>query len=156
VSSFVSPKPSLAVIHPTMTSLTAFTLFPALVPEISDQIWALTLPPERVMHVLPTTKVSPIILTTQYTTSPSSYGANHPVILSVSKESRAVAFHYLTLRFNCYWNLEIGTLYIEVKRWGEDDAMRQLWDVRTRGLLDGFKHLALDCDIWRSSNPEHW
>jgi hypothetical protein len=118
------------------------------------------------MNVLPSTKPpknspsatgpSYSAIKTEYTTSPSSYGAEPPAILSVNRESRAVALCHLAAKFNCYWNLEIDTLYIEVKRWGADEAMKQLWDMRTRGLLDGFRHLSLDCDIWSSSKPEHW
>ena len=72
------------------------------------------------------------------------------------KESRAEALRYLTPKFDAFWNLDIDTIYLEVKKWGADDAIKMLSDMRKRGLLDCFKNLALDSDIWQSSNPEHW
>jgi hypothetical protein len=59
-------------------------------------------------------------------------------------------------KFNAFWALKRDVLYVEVKKWGADDAMKMVADMGTRGLLDDFRHLALDFGIWHSSTPEHW
>ena len=134
--------------------LTSFHLFPQLLPEIRAKIWSLTLPDPRVLLVR-SSAYSPA-LSGEYTTSPISYGGKHPVALHVCRESRGEALRTLTLKFNAFWDLKRDALYVEVKKWGADDAMKMVADMRTRGLLDDFRHLALDFDIWQSSTPEHW
>lgn len=135
---------------------TSFHLFPQLLPEIRAKIWALTLPGPRVLHVRSSVINNPAILRGEYTTSPISYGGNHPIALHVCQESRGEALRTLTPKFNAFWNLKQDTLYVEMRKWGADDAMMMIADMRTRGLLDDFKHLALDFGIWKSSRPEHW
>jgi hypothetical protein len=133
---------------------TSFHLFPQLLPEIRAKIWSLTLPGVRVLHVRSSTTSTAI--SGEYTTSPISYGGSHPVALHVCRESRGEALRTLTPKFNAFWDLERDTLYVEVKKWGADDAMKMVADMRTRGLLNDFKHIALDFAVWQSSTPEHW
>jgi len=123
----------------TIPPLTTFHLFPSLIPELRDQIWALTLPGPRVMQIYWATSFR----TTNhaYTTFPNSYGGAHPAILSVNQEARATARRHLTLRFNAYWNLSIDTVYIEkkkIKQGIEQMGFDHLKDLATRGLLDVF------------------
>jgi hypothetical protein len=72
------------------------------------------------------------------------------VSLSVCRESRVAALRHLTLKFKAYWDLEHDSLYLEVKRWKSEQAMEQIAEMRKRGLLGGFKRLAMDSDIWEA------
>ena len=64
----------------------------------------------------------------------------------------------LTPKFNAFWNLKKDALYVEVLTGvgGPDYAMKTFADMRTRGLLDDFMHIAFDFEIWKASRPEHW
>jgi hypothetical protein len=42
------------------------------------------------------------------------------------------------------------------KQWGGKEAMEQVGDMRKRSLLDDFKKLALDVNVWDRVVPEHW
>jgi hypothetical protein len=147
-----APLPTQKVAQPSF--LKEFHLFSNLIPEIRDQIWDLTLPQKaRVLHVRP---IVPTTDPVEYVTSPISYGGKHPVALSVCQDSRAAALRKLTLKFKAYWDLEHDSLYVPVKKWGGEKAMEQVADMRKRGLLDDFRKLALDVDVWDTVVPEHW
>jgi hypothetical protein len=94
-----------------------------------------------------------------YKTLPASWGGTIPQALHVDRESRAFALTRLTQRFNCYWNFDLDLLYIELPFLEQTDAAsKQLYDMWKRGLLDGFKHLAVDWAMWDIYPwpEEHW
>jgi hypothetical protein len=143
-----------------MTTLTTFHLFPTFPREIRNHIWKDALPPPRILHVRPSNGPNEgfnhLSGETYYTTK-ASYGGQHPAILFASRESRGEALRYLTKRFKAYWNLEIDTLYLEHRQpAGVYDAMKQLLNLRTRKMLGGFKHLALEWESWGTNKPDHW
>jgi hypothetical protein len=143
-----------------MTTLTTFHLFPALPRELRDRIWKLSLPPPRILHVRPVggpaggyNRLNPW---SYYATKPS-YGGRHPAILFANSESRSEALRYLTFHFKAYWNLEIDTLYLEHRApAGTGDCMQQLSNLRARGMLEGFKHLAVEWEVLKTMSLEHW
>ena len=173
-SSMASYKSNIIQVNPTNCSLhsnssrptgvvkqsteppfrTSFHLFPQLLPELRAKIWSLTLPGPRILLVRSPPNCP--ALTGEYATSPISYGGKHPVALHVCRESRGEALRTLTPKFNAFWDLRRDALYVEMKRWGADNAMRHVADMRSRGLLNDFKNLALDFGMWQSTKYEHW
>lgn len=136
----------------TTTRPTTSHQFPTLAKELRDRIWLFSLPPPRILHIRPQSAPSDGGYKykdwTYYTTSPS-YGGRYPGILSANRESRSMALRFLTFRFKAWWNLDIDTLYLEAREpAGPYDALYQLCNLRTRNLLDDFKHLALDWESW--------
>jgi hypothetical protein len=121
--------------------------------ELRIKIWSLTLPGPRVIHIVPVNKCKP----QDYTANPCSYGGQHPIALSVNQESRRLALRHLTPLFNCYWNLKIDYLYIGVLR-GKTAGFSNwcAYNMRVRGLLDGFHNLAFDWEVWDAGGVEHW
>jgi hypothetical protein len=53
------------------------------------------------------------------------------------------------VRFRTYWNFELDIPYFE--DWIYGDALKHLYDCRMQGLLDGFRHLAID---WMTCSVE--
>jgi hypothetical protein len=139
-----------------------FHLFSNLLPEIRNQIWDLTLPAPRIILIRPIESpkdpnadpTSPAAV--QYIASPCSYGGQHPIALSICRESRGQALRHLTERFHAYWDLNQDVGYLEVKRWGATKTMEAITDMRIKGLFEGFKKVATDIDIWHIQNPEPW
>ncbi|KAF4631759.1 hypothetical protein G7Y89_g6369 [Cudoniella acicularis] len=150
-------------------SLTSFHLFPQLAPEIRAKIWALLLPLPRILLVKPDIKTASIRKLNPwlsepdhfqgeggtYAASPISYGGSHPVLLSVCRESRGEALNHLTLKFKAFWNLKTDVLYVQANRFGEDNALKMLEDMRKQGLLDDFKKLAADWRITSAKGPDN-
>ena len=135
-------------------SLASFPLFPLLPPEIRDHIWALSLPSPRVLKARGSNTIyGP---DTKYQVSGCSIGGAHPTILSVNQESRAEALKHLTCRFRGYWNLKLDFLYIAVEKWCQSQAWMQLADIVERGLLEGFRNLALPLNILQEFNDHTW
>lgn len=168
------PKPIL--LPPYHTSFPQFT---QLIPEIRAKIWALLLPPPRVILVQQVTKLieagsapnsttpTPFGVTLrsistpnqevgfekEYRASSISYGGKQPVLLSICKESREEALRTLTLRFKTYWNFKEDYLYIESRR--EQVLEDMPGNMRKKGLLDGVSNLAFDIDMFHDAGPEH-
>jgi hypothetical protein len=117
-----------------------FTLLPI---EIRRKIWNYTLPGPRVMLVLRSENRPG-----KYITTAASYGGHHPVALHVNTESRAEAQMTLKPYFGAYWNLETDALYIEAIDYAQT-SVTQLVEMRKKGVLKGFKHIAVDWTIWR-------
>lgn len=155
----MSPKSRLLSIAshclPKDHVMASFTCFPALPLEIRQKIWALSLPGPRVLHIKQKTgSVTRIDRRTAFkanpTTSPASYGGHHPAILSVNQESRAEALRVLIPHLGAFWNLEADTPYFEVPT-GDNSRVEVLLipEMRKAGLLDPFKHIAIDWAIWQ-------
>lgn len=122
-----------------MIEFPQFSLLPI---EIRRKIWALSLPGPRVMLVTRSASYSG-----KYVTSPASYGGHQPSILHVNSESRAEALTKLTPLFGAYWNLDIDAPYIEATDYSQL-SNTQLAEMRQKGVLKQFKHLAVDWTIW--------
>lgn len=135
--------------------MTRFHQFPSLPLEIRQKIWFLALPSPRVLHIkqkagYPTRISKAGGFTANPTTSPASYGGHHPSVLSVNRESRTEALRSLTPLFGAYWNMDIDAAYFELP---EGDNSRNevllIAEMRKAGLLDAFKHIAIDFMIWQ-------
>lgn len=92
--------------------------------EIRRKIWMLCLPGPRVMLVTRSTSH-----VGKYITSPASYGGK------------------LTPLFGAYWDLDIDAPYIEATDYSQP-SNTQLAEMREKGVLNQFKHLAVDWTIW--------
>jgi hypothetical protein len=155
-------------IKTTNSPLKTFPLFPKLAPELRDQIWELSLPGPRIIQLHADFDIWSLHLLScplqYFTVAHSTYGRQHPAILSVNRESRNAALRHLTERFHCYWNLKTDVPYIGRDKVGSDVALRNLVeldesmleDLRSEKLLDGFKSLALDCGLWGGEQLKKW
>lgn len=83
----------------------------------------------------------------KYITSPASYGGYQPSVLYINTESRAIALTKLTPLFGAYWDLDIDAPYIEATDYSQP-SNTQLAEMREKGVLNQFKHLAVDWTIW--------
>jgi hypothetical protein len=126
-----------------MTSSPEFPQFALLPIEIRQKIWNYTLPGPRVMLVTRSDSRPG-----RYVTSNASYGGHHPSALHVNAESRAQALMTLTPLFGAYWNLRIDAPYIEATDYSQL-SNTQLAEMRLKGVLKKFKHLAIDWTIWQ-------
>jgi hypothetical protein len=137
------------------SKMTSFTLFPSLPVELRQKIWLYTLPGPRVLLIKQKAEFPKTIskvggFTAHPTTSAAAYGGRHPALLTVNKESRGEALRYLTPLFGAYWNLEIDVPYFELPE-GDNSRNEVLLipEMRKAGLLDAFKHIAIDWMIWQ-------
>lgn len=97
---------------PLSITVKTFYQFSCLPPEIRIQIWSYSLPSYRVLRITPwngnpncdSEALSPRI---DWKVDPCSYGYAHPALLSTYHESRVEALRHLTLKYKCYWNLNI-------------------------------------------------
>ncbi|KAG4432956.1 hypothetical protein IFR05_011551 [Cadophora sp. M221] len=127
---------------PALEMTTSFPQFSNLPLEVRQKIWRETLPGPRVL-LIALSKSKPGTCTTK----PASYGGRHPALISVDRASRAEGLRFLTPKFNAYWNLEIDTPYFEIKD-DADDNVVILAQLRTAGMLDEFKNIAIDWMLW--------
>ncbi|KAF8861200.1 hypothetical protein BDZ45DRAFT_672006 [Acephala macrosclerotiorum] len=122
----------------------AFHPFPLLPFELRWKIWAYLEPGPRIIRVMPKpeqreNRLGPKV-PGEYVASPASYGGRHPVLLHINQETRKEALKTLNPLFDCFWNFNTDTLFIDEFFLGGMDEY--LDDMRERGLLKKFKHLA--------------
>jgi hypothetical protein len=138
-----------------------FSLFPNLPLEIRLEIWRLSLPRARVLQVTRTLPSSTshdphgTLGQAPYKVRPVSYGGHQIPILSVNRESRAEALRYLTLIWGTYWNLELDAPYFEIRD-DHDNCVTLIPELRKKGELDRFKHIAIDWMLWDFNAHRNW
>lgn len=163
--------PQKSILTPCHTSFPQFT---RLLPEIRAKIWALLLPPPRVISIkqiwksisaqnsttIPTRfgvtlKSTPTangaVVEKAYRACPISYGGKQPILLSICKESHEEALRSLTLRFETYWNFEQDYLYVEARPYTSENTLGYM---RKEGLLAEVKNLAFDHMMFQKKIPE--